>query len=163
MAPRAPRLSRTMPSTNTATAINALLATMTSAQRVALMDALSMHIENVETDDSFDSEEEREASLEVEGHVFLVSMRDATAANLASSALPASKPIDRLLSLAANCSALFGTAGGNAAAVADFIAAATEVSAGGPLVATANEVKRLRASGSDMNRTARDLIRALVH
>jgi len=64
--------------TATASAFSALLATMTEAQRAALLDCLGMHIENVETDDSFESEEDKDASLETEGHLFLVGVRDAT-------------------------------------------------------------------------------------
>ena len=65
--------------TATSTTALALLATMTSAQRTALLDCLGMHIENVETSDEDGSAEE---TLESEGHTFLVALRDATILDL---------------------------------------------------------------------------------
>ena len=65
--------------TTQTTAVAALLATMKSAQRTALLDCLGMHIENVETNDEDGSAEETLAS---DGHTFLVDLRDAVIADL---------------------------------------------------------------------------------
>ena len=56
-------------------AFSTLLATMTEAQRSAFLNMVGSHIENEECNDAVDSTEE---TLESEGHVFLVGLRDTT-------------------------------------------------------------------------------------
>ena len=69
--------------TATASAFSAFLSTLTSEQRIALMNVTSMHIENEEDSDAA-ADGDPDGVLETEGHLFLVALRDATTAAIAA-------------------------------------------------------------------------------
>ncbi len=65
----------------------AFLATLTPAQRATFLDCVGSAVENAEYNDELE-DAELEESLELEGHVLLVSLRDATIEAIQDPAAP---------------------------------------------------------------------------
>jgi hypothetical protein len=66
--------------------ISALLATMTAAQRAALLDVLGSHVENVEADCEEEGDTSGLPEFDQDGHSFIVAFRDATINAIAAQA-----------------------------------------------------------------------------